>query len=107
MAVPAPAAGLLRDLGAAAYGASFLLNSYNLQSIAVSAAMPLLLGLGQTFVIIAGGIDLSVGFVMGFASVVMARTMQTLTPVDAGLALAAGLLAACWRPWCLVPSTAR
>ena len=52
----------------AAYGVSFLLNGYNLQSIAVSAAMPLLLGLGQTFVIIAGGIDLSVGFVMGFAS---------------------------------------
>ncbi len=77
-----------------AYGVSFLLNSYNLQSIAVSAAMPLLLGLGQTFVIIAGGIDLSVGFVMGFAAVVMARTMQTLTPVDAALALAAGLLAA-------------
>ena len=77
-----------------AYGASFLLNSYNLQSIAISAAMPLLLGLGQTFVIIAGGIDLSVGFVMGFASVVMARTMQTLTPVDAALALGAGLLAA-------------
>ena len=48
-----------------AYGVSFLLNSYNLQSIAISAAMPLLLGLGQTFVIIAGGIDLSVGFVMG------------------------------------------
>ena len=56
--------------------------------------MPLLLGLGQTFVIIAGGIDLSVGFVMGFAAVVMARAMQTLTPVDAALALAAGLLAA-------------
>jgi len=77
-----------------AYGASFLLNSYNLQSIAVSAAMPLLLGLGQTFVIIAGGIDLSVGFVMGFSAVIMARTMQTLTPIDAGLALAAGLIAA-------------
>ena len=86
-----------------AYGASFLLNSYNLQSIAVSAAMPLLLGLGQTFVIIAGGIDLSVGFVMGFASVVMARTMQTLTPVDAALALAAGLVAAMLAA--LIPGT--
>jgi predicted ABC-type sugar transport system permease subunit len=75
-----------------AYGISFLFNGYNLQSIAVSAAMPLLLGLGQTFVIIAGGIDLSVGFVMGLAAVIMART--TLTPVDAGLALAAGLVAA-------------
>jgi predicted ABC-type sugar transport system permease subunit len=78
----------------AAYGVSFLLNPYNLQSIAQSAALPLLLGLGQTFVIIAGGIDLSVGFVMGLASVVMARTMQQLTPVDPALALAAGLAAA-------------
>lgn len=77
-----------------AYGVTFLGNGYNLQSIAVSAALPLLLGLGQTFVIIAGGIDLSVGFVMGLASVVMARVMQVLTPIDPALALACGLLAA-------------
>ena len=36
----------------AAYGVSFLLNPFNVQSIALFAAMPLLLGLGQTFVII-------------------------------------------------------
>jgi ribose transport system permease protein len=78
----------------AAYGVSFLLNGFNLQSIALFAAMPLLLGLGQTFVIIAGGIDLSVGFVMGLAAVVMARVMQALTPVDPALALVLGLLAA-------------
>jgi ribose transport system permease protein len=78
----------------AAYGVSFLLNGFNLQSIALFAAMPLLLGLGQTFVIIAGGIDLSVGFVMGLAAVVMARVMQALTPVSPALALALGLLAA-------------
>ena len=77
-----------------AYGVSFLVNAYNLQSIAQFAALPLLLALGQTFVIIAGGIDLSVGFVMGLAAVVMARVMQELTPVSPGLALAAGLLAA-------------
>jgi len=77
-----------------AYGVSFLLNGYNLQSIAVSASLPLLLGLGQTFVIIAGGIDLSVGFVMGFASVVIARVMQTITPFDELTALAIGILAA-------------
>lgn len=75
----------------ATYGVSFLLNPFNLQSIALFAAFPLLLGLGQTFVIIAGGIDLSVGFVMGFAAVVMARVMQWLTPVDPALALIVGL----------------
>ncbi len=78
----------------AAYGISFLINPFNLQSIAQSAALPLLLGLGQTFVIIAGGIDLSVGFVMGLSSVVMARAMQQLTPTDPALALVAGLAAA-------------
>jgi ribose transport system permease protein len=78
----------------ASYGATFLLNPYNLQSIAQSAALPLLLGLGQTFVIIAGGIDLSVGFVMGLAAVVMARLMQALTPTSPALALALGLVAA-------------
>jgi predicted ABC-type sugar transport system permease subunit len=78
----------------AAYGISFLFNGFNVQSIAMFAAVPLLLGLGQTFVIIAGGIDLSVGFVMGLAAVIMARVMQTLTGLPPGLALAAGLGAA-------------
>ncbi|MCB1972134.1 MAG: ABC transporter permease, partial [Geminicoccaceae bacterium] len=78
----------------ASYGISFLLNKFNLQSIALFAAFPLLLGLGQTFVIIAGGIDLSVGFVMGFTAVIMARVMQALTPVDPALALFAGIVAA-------------
>lgn len=78
----------------AVYGVSFLLNPFNLQSIAIFAAAPLLLALGQTFVIIAGGIDLSVGFVMGLSAVVMARTMQA-APGDApGLALALGILVA-------------
>ena len=77
-----------------AYGISFLFNGFNLQSIAMFAAVPLLLGLGQTFVIIAGGIDLSVGFVMGLAAVIMARVMQMLAGLPPGLALAAGLGAA-------------
>jgi len=57
----------------AAYGATFILNAYNLQSIAVFSVAPLLLALGQTFVIISSGIDLSVGFTMGLASVVAAH----------------------------------
>jgi ribose transport system permease protein len=54
-------------------GTSFLFSVYNLQAIAVFAAVPLLLGLGQTFVIISAGIDLSVGFVMGLSSVIAAH----------------------------------
>src|SRR5882724_10200713 len=56
-----------------AYGQSFAFNLYNLQSISVFATAPLMLALGQTFVIISAGIDLSLGFVMGFASVIAAH----------------------------------
>src|SRR6202051_53804 len=54
-------------------GTSFLFNVYNIQSILVFATAPLLLALGQTFVIISAGIDLSLGFVMGLASVIAAH----------------------------------
>jgi ribose transport system permease protein len=56
-----------------AYGQSFVFNAYNLQAIGIFATAPLLLGLGQTFVIISAGIDLSVGFTMGLAAVVSAH----------------------------------
>jgi predicted ABC-type sugar transport system permease subunit len=77
-----------------AYGVTFLLNGFNLQSIAMAAAAPLLLGLGQTFVIISGGIDLSVGFVMGLCAVIMARAMQALTGLPPAIGLAGGIAAA-------------
>lgn len=52
---------------------SFLFNSYNVQAVLLAASAPLLLAIGQTFVIITAGIDLSIGFVMGLAAVVVAR----------------------------------
>ena len=58
----------------ASLGQSFAFNLYNLQSISVFATAPLMLALGQTFVIISAGIDLSLGFVMGLASVIAAHT---------------------------------
>lgn len=48
----------------------------NSQNILVAITPILLMGLGQTFVIIAGGIDLSVGWVMGLASVVSALVIR-------------------------------
>src|ERR1700712_3853843 len=79
------------------YGVSFVLSSYNAQSIAVFAVAPLLLALGETFVIIAGGIDLSVGFIIGLSAVVAAQAANgagtVLPPFPAMLAgVAAGLL---------------
>ncbi len=48
----------------------------NSQNILVAITPIFLMGLGQTFVIIAGGIDLSVGWVMGLASVVSAIVIR-------------------------------
>lgn len=48
----------------------------NSQNILVTITPILLMGLGQTFVIIAGGIDLSLGWVMGLASVVSALVIR-------------------------------
>jgi predicted ABC-type sugar transport system permease subunit len=67
-----------------AYGATFVFNTYNLKAIAVAATAPLVLALGQTFVIISAGIDLSLGFVMGFASVIAAH-MANYAAVQMGL----------------------
>src|SRR3984957_17832142 len=79
-----------------AYGASFILNVYNLQSISVFATAPLLLALGQTFVIISAGIDLSLGFVMGLASVIAAHTanyVQAVLGLPPFLSMMCGILA--------------
>jgi len=52
--------------------------SFNgIQVILINSPFILLLGLAETFVIITGGIDLSVGFIMGFASVVSAKLIAT------------------------------
>ena len=49
----------LRDVVTSGLWKSFVFNIYNLQSISVFATAPLMLALGQTFVIISAGIDLS------------------------------------------------
>ena len=57
-------------------------SSYNLQQIAINAAILLVLAIGQTYVIISAGIDLSVGSVLVFASVVSAQVMLALSGAD-------------------------
>ena len=76
-----------------AYDTSFLFNLFNIQSILTFAAAPLLLGIGVTFVIIAGGIDLSIGFAMGFAAVVFATITSSLGGQDPLVALFIGVIA--------------
>lgn len=65
-------------------GATFL-TVRNSQNILMAIVPVLLLGLGQTFVIIAAGIDLSVGWVMSLASVLSAHAIRA--SFNAGVAL--------------------
>ena len=64
-----------------AYHATFLFNPFNASAIAVFTVGPLLLALGQTLVVISGGIDLSVGFTMGLAAVVFSKILNLSTGV--------------------------
>lgn len=76
-------------------GAVSFLSVRNSQNILVAITPVLLLGLGQTFVIISGGIDLSVGWVMSFASVISALALREAYNAGLPLPLAvfAGFLA--------------
>ena len=60
---------------------SFIGNPRNVQSIMIYAVAPLLLATGQTFVIISGGIDLSLGFIMGLAAVIAAHVINWAGPI--------------------------
>jgi len=68
----------------------------NIQDILLSATTVLLLATGETFVIITGGIDLSVGFMVGFSSVVCAKIMVNLEAAGFSqlLAITLGILGA-------------
>lgn len=52
---------------------------FNFQSVGADMSIVLIMALGQTFVIISGGIDLSTGYVMGLASVAASLTMTHLS----------------------------
>jgi len=72
-------------------GRSFIGSLYNVQAILLAASAPLMLAIGQTFVIITAGIDLSVGFIMGLAAVCVAQFLGLGGP--GGLSLAITLVA--------------
>jgi len=66
----------------------------NIQNIFVAGATIFLLATGETFVIITGGIDLSVGFVMGFSGIVMGKFIITFTGIgfSPGLSIILGII---------------
>jgi ribose transport system permease protein len=57
----------------------------NFSSVLVTATLVTLMALGQTYVIITAGIDLSIGWTVGLASVIAARTMRDL--VNGGMSV--------------------
>ncbi|MBX3426224.1 MAG: ABC transporter permease [Pirellulales bacterium] len=69
-----------------------VLSADNLNDVVVSAAPLAVLAIGQTFVVIAGGIDLSLTALVSYASVVGA-TVMTGTSSEPGGSVLAGLLA--------------
>jgi ribose/xylose/arabinose/galactoside ABC-type transport system permease subunit len=75
-----------------AFGTHFV-SLENVQNVLVACTFVLLLGIGETFVIITGGIDLSVGFLMGFGTVTCAKAIVLLRgaalPLPAAIVLGA------------------
>jgi ribose transport system permease protein len=91
---------ILVGLVVAFSAASFddFLSVTNLRNIAVDASILLVLSVGQTFVIITAGVDLSVGSVLVFSGVVASKVMTALggegwavTLAGLGTAVASGL----------------
>lgn len=63
----------------------------NIQAIFSNLSYDLLLACGMTFVIILGGIDLSVGSILAFVGVVITLMMQSGTPVPIALIVGLGI----------------
>jgi len=64
-----------------AFSTNSFWTSNNISNLLRQGSMTAILAVGQTFVIITGGIDLSVGAVVGFSSVVIAWLMQVGVPM--------------------------
>ncbi len=79
----------------AIFGTNYL-SLKNLQNILLTSTIVLLLATGQTFVIITGGIDLSIGFMVGFSGVICAKVMVALQAagISQSVAVSSGIAAA-------------
>lgn len=72
------------------------LTARSIQGILIFTTQILLIGLGETFVIITAGIDLSLGWILGLAAVVAALVMKAMyaAAVPPVITISAGLLTA-------------
>ncbi len=69
-------------------GQQYFLTPRNLLQVVLQAAVNLVIAIGMTFVIISGGIDLSVGSIVGFAGLCAALAMHAGASGWSGLAVA-------------------
>lgn len=83
---------------------SSFLTERNIPNLARQGAMIAILALGETFVIITAGIDLSVGAVVGFISVAVAWLLQNDVPIWAAclISLGIGLAIGCFHAFGIV-----
>lgn len=66
----------------------------NFSTILVTSTLVMLMAIGQTYVVITAGIDLSIGWTVGLASVISARSMRDLVNggADLGVAIVIGII---------------
>jgi ribose transport system permease protein len=73
----------------------YFLTVSNLLNIAEQTSINAIIAVGMTFVIIAAGIDLSVGSVVALSGVVLASALQSMIPVPLAILLGLGVGTAC------------
>ncbi|MEZ4670039.1 MAG: ABC transporter permease [Anaerolineae bacterium] len=68
----------------------------NFSNVLVTSTMVALMAIGQTYVVVTAGIDLSIGWTVGLASVICARSMRDMVNggMDVGLAMIIGVVLA-------------
>lgn len=83
-------------------------STFNLRNIFMDASVLMVIAIGMTFVMIAGGFDLSVGSVLVFAGVAAAKTMEALGTdtvgtvfIGTGIALITGLAWGAFNGFCI------
>lgn len=77
-----------------AIASPYFLTATNLSSVARQTAVINIMALGMTLIIVAGGIDLSVGAILAFAGLMGAKALESGAPVPVGIlvGIGAGLL---------------
>lgn len=83
-------------------------SAFNMRNIFLDASVLLVIAIGMTFVMVAGGFDLSVGSVLVFAGVAAAKTMEaiaadgiTTVMIGFAVALATGLAWGLFNGFCI------